>query len=464
MQHMAPLWEALSQYEEKQACRMHMPGHKGFLEAKGSRDITELPFSDDLYAPQGVIAQAQQLAAYACGAAHTFFLTNGSSVGVMAMLLAATQPGDTVLLPRDCHRSALHGCILAGLSPAAVMPALSPDGTVAAGITPEAAEEAFRTHPQARAILVTRPNYYGLCCDLEGIVRVAHAHGAYVLVDEAHGAHLPYAPDLLPAHAGACGADAWVQSAHKTLPAWGQSAYLHVNDQTLEQNAARALQLLQTSSPSYLLMGQLDEARRFMATRGHDRLQDLLIMCDEVRREVEGLCGLRCGRSQWNGTPGIAAYDDTRLVFDVRSWGGSKRVYDALAARGVQCEMQDGARIVCIPTVMDTPETMSALVDALHAVAPETKRPYSMPAVPLCWGEPAVDPRRAFFAERMWLRLEDCVGRIAAGCAGMYPPGIALVWPGERLDARVVEAFKQMPASMRFGVENGGLMVLQKQS
>lgn len=436
-----PMFEMLSASGGRLS--MHMPGHKGRAPFGPvdvyALDTTELPATDDLYAPRGAIQKAQALYALAAGAGETLFLHGGSTAGIQAMLLYSARPGETVILPRNAHISAINGCILGDLRPVYAPCSLTGDGYA------YVAEETFlaliAAHPEARAVLVTRPDYYGCALPLGRIAQAAHGQGMRLIVDEAHGAHLPFMGAKLSA--GALGADLWVQSVHKTLPGLTGAAVLHLRAGEDPGRIRRIMRMIQTSSPSFALLMAIDDARAYMEAAG--------------RRELERVCawseGLRARlgdpRESWRQPGGWL--DPARLV----SWGpeGGYALRAALAERGIDAEMADDRRCVCILSAMDSPEALHRLGKALEELAcPPPALPRKAHAAVKA-GSPAMPPRQAALAPVSWVPLEQALGRIAAGGAGPYPPGIPLVMPGERYTQTIIEALQTTPS--RFGLEGG---------
>ena len=254
----------------------HMPGHMGrapFGEGQAlyALDTTELPTTDDFYGASAGIAQAQALYAAFAGAGATLFLHNSTTAGIHAMLEMYAGEGDTVLLPRNAHLSATAACVLGGIEPVWMPVTVTPDGY--AYVPEDTVLAALETHPEAKTVLLTRPDYYGGAVPMARIVKKARAMGIRVLADEAHGAQWPCM--AAPLSAGVCGADAWVQSAHKTLPAFTGSAVLNLRDAADRPAAMRVLRREQTSSPSFLLLRSVDDARAWMTEHGACALRRL---------------------------------------------------------------------------------------------------------------------------------------------------------------------------------------------
>lgn len=432
--------------------RLHVPGHKGNALFGGGEteafDTTELPVTDDLYAPAGAVKKAQERMAAAYGAAHTLMLTGGSTAGILTMLLYAASPGDTVILPRNAHHSCLSACILGDLRPVYVPLKTLPDGY---GYAPEAVFlKAIAAHPEARAVLVTRPDYYGGMVPLARIAEAAHEKGMRLLVDEAHGAHLNWLGDFLTAAAN--GADLWVQSAHKTLPALTAGAMLHLAKGEDARRALQRLRLVQTSSPAFYLMKSLDDAVAWMEENGKAALAALRERLAGFRPRLADW-GLADAHDSWRALP--MEFDPTRLV--IASSGGGYALASFLSKQGIDVEMADAARIVCVLTVMDGPETFSRLSSALEKVPrPAVRAPLFPASCPL--PRQVLPPRQAAFARQEPVPLSRAAGRICGVSAGLYPPGTPIVAPGEEITAEVLEILLSAPEENRFGLWEGQLV------
>ncbi len=451
-----PIISMLEAYARSSAARFHMPGHKGVggagmaFERIAQIDITELGFSDDLHRPKGAIADSERAWADACGARGCFFLVNGSTAGVLAMLLSLGT-GRRVLIGRDCHKSAVAALALAGHQASFVFPEDPGDGL---GMVSAAAVDQALTRAPCDAVLITSPNYYGLCADLKAIADVAHRHGALLFVDAAHGAHFPFS-DLLPESPAGC-ADAWVVSAHKTLCALTQTALLMVSHGSRADTAAirRALSMIMTSSPSYPLMASLERAlslARGGAWTGHVR------RITGVRERLKGLSGLSLLGGERAGGHGISEIDATRLC--VRVGGRGVSGFDALNSlmeRGIAAEMADSAHVVLITSPNDPSEWYDRLERALDSIPLGAKKPFvSHHARSL--RETVLSVREAAFSAMEPVPVGRAAGRVAAAAFGIYPPGTALVFPGERIelgDIAALTAFIGERAAL-FGVESG---------
>lgn len=449
------LSRVLGDYAQADCARFHMPGHKGrgmgrlLPEAAARYDVTELAMTDNLHAPTGCIAETQRAVARAYGARASFLLVNGSTAALQGMLLSL-DPDDRLLLYRDCHRSALSAAALAGIEP--FFEPAAPDERTGLTAMPDAERlEAALERTGATAVLVTSPSAYGYCADLPALAEAAHAHGALLLVDAAHGAHFPFSEALPPGAGGY--ADLWGHSQHKTLNALTQAATLHLGDCRISPaRVQRALSLLQTTSPSYLLMASIDWSV-FMAARDDWAAQ--VRRCEALRAQINAIAGL-------SATPvlpeGAVAYDPTRLVVDV----SARRITGFVAARalehgGVFVEMADYAHLVLITAPADDPAWYGRLVEALAALPYGRCTPPEPPPLPQAAPERCLPLRAAALGRAVWTPLADAAGRIVGEAVGLYPPGVALCAPGERLLAAQVEALlaAERAGATLFGVRDG---------
>ncbi len=433
-------------------CSCHMPGHKGVApfgaEDLYALDTTEIPLTDDLYAPENGIAQAQELYAQAAGAGASIFLHNGSTAGIHAMVQLYAGEGDAVILPRNAHLSAANGCVLGGVKAEWIPITQLPDGYCY--IAEADVLAALEAHPQAKALLLTRPDFYGCCLPLERIVEKAHSMGIRVVVDEAHGAHLPWLAGV--ASAGELGADAWVQSVHKTLPGLTGSAVLHLQNAADKPRAMRILRREQTSSPSFVLLMSIDDSRAYMEETGRARLAEVAAAADELRRLLPEV-GYADAHAAWANT-GLG-FDPTRVVITAPQGGFA--LAQSLRQRGVDVEMADVQRVVLILSCMDERSKILQLKDILGDIPPCAA---ALPALPdmRSLPEKALDLRPAVMASCEAVPLEKAEGRIAAASAGLYPPGIPLVCPGERISPEVIDLLRSAGNQERFGLEGDALL------
>lgn len=435
-QQRAPLYEAASRYRDQVRGPFHVPGHKlgaaapSALRAEFGRalglDLTEVPGLDDLHAPEGAIAEAEALAAEAFGATTSYLLVGGTTAGLHALLLAAVQPGEAILVPRNAHRSILGAIILAGARPVWAPVQFHPELDVATGVDPRAFTKLL---PGVKATLLVHPTYYGMVSDLAPLIEAAHGHALPVLVDEAHGSHFHFHPDL-PPDALSLGADGVVQSTHKTGGSLTQSSLCHLG-QGARLSGARLremLRLVQSTSPSYLLMASLDLARRHLAMHGRVEWGRTLELASGAARRIAELPGLRV----------YPTADPTKLLIGV----GGRRLTGFAAAEllwqsGIAVETAGQGYMLAVMTPGDSVDTIEFLVQALAKLPQGNQAPptWAPPPIP----EAVLLPREAYLGAKEGVSLTAAVGRIAAEMIAPYPPGIPVVVPGERISSDLVE-------------------------
>jgi arginine decarboxylase len=449
-----PIIIALGQWTDIDHAPFYTPGHKHgwgmgaeftdlWQTAGLKNDLPELPGLDNLAAPSGVIEESQNLAAHTFGANHTRYLVNGSSCGVMAAILATCQPGDQILLPRNVHRSIIAGLIHSGAVPIFLQPEYVPELDIAHGLAPELIELALIQYPHIKAIMVVAPTYYGVCGDLLAIAAIAHQHGIPLLVDAAHGAHFGFHPDLPPS-ALTLGADLVIQSVHKTLGALTQASMLHVRGDLIDiDRVDRCLQLLQTSSPSYLLLASLDSVQAQMATYGRELLDHTLALTEKARSElnnIPGLLTLDFSRTQ----PGCRYFDTTRLTITTTDLGYTGYTADEVLCNQyrVVAEMPSQRHLTFIISIGNREWDIEMLVAGVRGLAQQATEPLEIPAIdwqPAQVSTPAITPRAAFFAPAEIVPITAAINHIATELVCPYPPGIPLLIPGELVTEQSIE-------------------------
>ena len=422
-----PLYDALTQFAAQNPLRMAMPGHKGkpipgLPVEYATLDFTELPPTGNLYGEESdCIAQAEQAWAEAWGADSCLFLTGGSTQGIHTMLMLSDS--DTILIDRVSHRSIHTGLALLGKIPVwLTRPWLSDVGT-AGPLEPEAVEAALKAHPECKAVCVTSPTYYGVLSDIPALAQVCHRHGAKLLVDGAHGAHL-----FLLGENPYRGADLVTVSAHKTLPAPGQSALLFGTGITLDQLRQASL-MFATSSPSYPMMAALDALRPWLLAEGKRRYQETAQMVAHLRKKYPAL------------TETDAQLDPTRFTLCTEN---GYQVEKFLQEHNIWPEMADSEHVVFILTCADDVEEVERLEQALDALGLHEKtRPHSTVSAPPL-PQSVRTPREALFAPKETINLAEAVGRIAAEQIAPYPPGVPIAAPGERIDEKILAYLEQL--------------------
>lgn len=453
----SPLLETLKQCADRSHVPFYAPGHKRGAGIPGEladwwgrsifgADLPELPELDDLAAPSGVIREAQDLAAETFGADRTWFLINGSTAGIIAAIVATCNPGDKIIVPRNVHKSAISGLILSGAMPVFVPLEYDRPWDMALGLSPSAVAAALAAHPDAKAVMLVSPTYHGVCSDLDGIARIAHSRGIPVLVDEAHGPHFGFHPHLPPS-ALRSGADLAVQSTHKVLGAMTQASMMHLRgDRIAGDRLHRALQLVQTTSPSYLLLASLDAARRQMATQGEGLMQQTLQLAREARTRIAAIPGLSVWEMPTEDTAGCFALDPTRMTVKVTGLGISGYDADEILHEelGVTAELALPAHLTFILSLGNTATDIDRLVDGLTVLSDRyfpsaTTAPHPFPITHDPLPPTRLSPRDAFFAPTETVPIAESIDRTSAELICPYPPGIPILMPGEEITPGAID-------------------------
>ena len=426
-----PLYDALKDYAAGSPARWHMPGHKGkFLpvpELMGLAplDVTELPLTGNLYTAGAPFDEAQRLWAEVFGFETCQFLTGGSTMGIHTGLALCAQPGSRVLIDRGCHRAVFHALALLDLEPVYLERPWLTDENLAGPISPEAVEELLRQNPDIKTVCITSPTYAGVLSDIAGISPIVHTHGGKLFVDGAHGAHLPFL-DIDPFS----GADAVTISAHKTLPAMGQSALLFTSS-VAPDRVRQMASVFGSSSPSYPMMASLDAARDWLLGEEGRRA---------YRRTARHVMQLR---QKFPSLGGNYSLDPCRLTLKVKDGPAFAK---QLQEQDIYPEMEDGGHVVFICTAQDSDEDFLRLEHILKELQNQIGACPLLPAPPL--PKKVLSPRQALFAASKTLPLKDCEGEVAASQIAPYPPGIPVVAPGEQITKKELAYFLQIGYNM----------------
>jgi arginine decarboxylase len=460
-----PYFDVLLDYVDSGVIPFHTPGHMqghgmdpAFRQFVGDNvlaiDLTQIRGLDDLLQPSEAIAEAQRLAAEAYDADNSFFLINGSTSGNQIMMMAAANPGDEIALPRNAHKSALGGLIMSGVRPIYMQPEVDETLHMDHTVTPEIVRRTLAEHPGVRAVYVVSPTYYGVAADLEGIARVAHAHGVPLLVDEAWGPHFHFHP-ALPIDALEAGADLCINSTHKMLGSMSQTAMLHHKGPRVPIDRLKAVvKLFLSTSPNLVLVASLDVARRQMAIDGRALLSRTIDLSNDVRRRLNAIPGVYCFGEELRGRPGVFALDPTKITVTVKDLGYTGYEAEEILRRryNVQCELADLFNCLALFTIGTTSEAADRFVYGVSELARED-RPidvfspsgvlerrlktgtYALPKMPPV----RMSPREAFLAPTEFVRFKASAGRICAEVITPYPPGIPVLSPGEEITPEIVD-------------------------
>jgi lysine decarboxylase len=429
-----------------------VPGHKQRTDLVGEVVRGDLPLYGGLApikAADDLLDDAERRAADLFGADWCRFSVGGSTHGNQALALAAGRPGRPIVVARTLHRSLLLGLVLAGLVPVWVRPRLHTPTGLPLGIEADAVRRALEAHPDACAVLLTDPSYVGTCGDIPALADVAHSAGVPLLVDAAWGAHFGSHP-ALPPHPLAAGADAVVTSAHKALPAANQGAYVMARTTRSgglldPDRLERAFDTGHTTSPSGSILASLDAARALLAGHGHDLAAGLLALVADARRRLAAVPGL--GVLDPNT---LARLDPTKLVLLLAGTGAHGHdVETDLVADGLPVEMADRDTVVAMVTLADDEGSVKRLVEAVVASVERHRGPARSPIPHAAWAveaDQALSPREAFFADHERVPWAQAAGRICAEVIAPYPPGVPVLAPGERIDARALAALVEVKA------------------
>jgi arginine decarboxylase len=464
-QDSTPYVDALLAYSELGPGRFQVPGHKGGAGADPAmrelvgeiglrNDVPSITEGVDIGPEPTPFQEAQLLAAEAWGARRTWFLVNGASQGNHASCLALAHGGNQVVVQRNVHSSVIDGLVLSGMRPAFVSPELDPELGIAHGLTPDSLAAALDETPGAVAAMIVSPTYFGACADVAAMAEVAHARGVPLVVDEAWGAHLHFHPDL-PTAALECGADLVTSSTHKIVGSLTQAAMLHLGHGGRLDPAVvdRCVSLVETTSPSGLLSGSLDAARRQAAVHGVELLGETLAAIATTREAIEAIPGLTVLDESMVGRPGIAGWDPLRMAIDVRETGstGYRLAKAAFYASNVDLELYSENVVVAIfglgePAGPAGERLVAGLRKAVEELEAEPGPPDEKLAPPPPWGELVMTPREAFLGPQEVIPFDAAAGRVAAEGLAAYPPGIPNVLPGERLTAETLDYIRESVA------------------
>lgn len=450
-QERTPLLEALQEFKQMRMVPFDVPGHKrgkgnvalrDFLgEQCLTVDVNSMKMLDNLCHPISVIREAEALTAEAFGAAHAFFMVNGTTSAVQAMILSVCKQNDKIIVPRNVHRSVINAMVLCGAKPVYVNPKTNKQLGIALGMTIEDVEEAILKNPGVKAILVNNPTYYGICSDLKAITALSHKYGLKVLVDEAHGTHF-YFGENLPINAMKAGADMAAVSMHKSGGSLTQSSILICSENMNADYVRLIINLTQTTSASYLLMSSLDISRKNLALHGKEIFKKVVDFSNYAREEINKIGDYYAFSKELINGKDVYDFDVTKLSVNTLEVGlAGIEVYDLLRDEyDIQAEFGDIGNILAYISVGDRHSDIERLIGALSEIRRRFKKSkagmleteYIVPQVVLT-------PQQAFYGEKMSLPMEECIGKICTEFVMSYPPGIPILAPGEMITQEIVE-------------------------
>jgi arginine/lysine/ornithine decarboxylase len=455
-----PLFDALMEYVNRDTIPFHVPGHKkgvgmdeefkNFIGENPLKiDVTVFKLVDSLHHPTGPIKKAQQLAADAYGSDASFFSIHGTSGAIQAMIMSVVGSGDKIIIPRNVHKSVTAGIILSGSTPVYMQPELDKKVGIAHGVTPETVEKTLKENPDAKAVLIINPTYYGVATDIKKIADIVHSYDIPLIVDEAHGPHLGF-NEKLPMSSIEAGADICAQSTHKIIGALTQCSLLHVNSKRIDvHRVQQVLNVLQTTSPSYILMASLDCARRQIALHGHELLDKAIGLANYAREEINKIPGFYCFGEEILGEPGVFSLDPTKMTITCRGLGITGYDLDMILSNKyhIQMEMSDLYNVLAVGSFGDTNESINALLKALREISKDyygkgNKRSdfIDIPAIP----NMVKIPREAFNSEKVCVSLKESIGKISGEFLMAYPPGIPILCPGEIITGEIIDYVQKL--------------------
>lgn len=489
------LYAALSEYNDSDYYPYHMPGHKrsrqaGEMAEYYGIDITEIDGFDNLHHAQGILLEAQQRANRLYGAEETFYLVDGSTCGVLASIMTAAGKGGELLIARNCHKSVYHAAIMQELQLHYYYPPLLREYGIYGGVMAQDIALMLERYPHCEAVVITSPTYEGIISDIKAVADAVHEKGKILIVDEAHGAHLGLSKDM-PRGAVAYGADLVIHSLHKTLPSMTQSALLHVQGERVNRRRLhRYLAMLQTSSPSYVMMASMDSCIRYVEEYGTEKFAQMRHQYDLFCKKIQDCKYLKigkmtndsyasyeCGKTaedvKQHGRQRYTAWDIGKLVIFTQNTSlNGQQLYDILREEyHLQMEMAAGNYVVAIMTIMDTQEGWQRLADALLQIDGRIEKGALRQAVIGCevktdgrsmyaaqhreeQPKAVMTPAQAFDKQEESVLLEEAVGRIAADFVNLYPPGIPILVPGEVMSENLLGQIRE---SARCGLQVQGV-------
>lgn len=464
----APIYEALLKYRDARIVPFDVPGHK---HGKGNPELTEflgksclsvdvnsMKPLDNLCHPTSVIKESEELAAEAFGAAYCFFMVGGTTSAVQSMLLSVCRAGDKIIMPRNVHRSAINSLVLSGAIPVYVNPGVNERLGIPLGMSAEDVEKAIIQNPDAKAVFVNNPTYYGICSDLKRITELAHAHGMAALVDEAHGTHFYFGEDM-PVSAMAAGADMAAVSMHKSGGSLTQSSFLLIGANAekfgvTEGRVRAVINLTQTTSGSYLLLSSLDISRRNLALNGKEIVAGVIKTAGYAREEIAKIGGYYAFAEELVNGCDVYDFDRTKLSVHTRDIGlAGIEVYDYLRdCYDIQIEFGDIGNILAYISAGDMWKDIERLVSAMA----EIKRRFSRDKTGMLdheYIEPrvAMSPQAAFYGNQISVPIGESAGRISCEFVMCYPPGIPILAPGEMITEEILDY-------IRYSKERGCVM------
>ena len=469
-QEKMPFVEALESYKEQHFVPFHTPGHKIGVEAPQllkdwmgpalPYDLGVMYALDDLHEPEWVLKEAQDLTAELYGADHCWFSINGTTALIEAMIMGTVGPDEAIIIPREAHRSVISGLVLSGAKPVYMDCQFDDRWGIPLGVSVEDAIKTMDAHPEAKAILLVYPNYYGVGVDIVKIVKEAHKRGMLVLVDEAHGPHLPFSENL-PVEAIEAGADLVAQSTHKSVGSLTQTSWLlGQGDKINQRRITQMHQMLQSTSPNYIFLASLDMARHQLATEGKALISRTVELSLYLRHELNKISGITT-MEYIDIQERVVNYDCTKVLIDAKVLGLTGVEFERMLREyRIEVELVQAHHVLVLITIGDTKESVTSLIQAVQAIsdtilhtskvdnsnvvehAENLSKDSSLLPKPIV----RVTPRNAMYANREQVPLRDALHRIAGETIAYYPPGIPCVAVGEEISSSVLQYIENRKA------------------
>lgn len=469
-QERMPFVEALEAYRKEHFVPFHTPGHKIGVEAPPllkdwmgpalPYDLGVMYALDDLHEPEGELKEAQELTAELYGADCCWFSINGTTALIEAMIMGAVGPDETIIIPREAHRSVISGLVLSGAKPVYMDCQFDERWGIPLGVSLDDAVKTMDAHPEAKAILLVYPNYYGVGVDIVNIVKEAHKRGMIVLVDEAHGPHLPFS-NILPIEAIAAGADLVAQSTHKSVGSLTQTSWLLGQGERINKRRITQMhQMLQSTSPNYIFLASLDMARHQLATVGEDLVSRTVELSLYLRKELHKIPGITTMEYR-DIEERVVNYDCTKVLIDAKELGVTGVEFERmLREHRIEVELVQAHHVLVLITIGDTKESITALIQAVQAISDmvlskshesnntkdENLQNVSKDSAVLPEPIVRITPRNAMYANREQVRLQDALHRIAGETIAYYPPGIPCIAVGEVISESVLQYIENRKA------------------
>ncbi len=460
------IFEGINKLLKRDTVSFHVPGHKNakifekyhtnFINNISKIDTTEIPGTDNLHNPSGIIKEAQEKCAEFYGSDKSYFLINGSTCGIYSMIMAVTSPGDKVIVQRDCHKSVINGIIMGGLIPIYIKSQIDTNRLIGMGVSTKEVEKALIDNPDSKAVIITYPNYYGVCSDIRQIAEIVHKYNKILLVDEAHGAHLRLS-EKLPVSALDVGADIVVQSTHKTLTSFTQSSILHVKGNRVDIEKLKfMLSLHQSTSPSYILMASLDMAITMAKEEGNFLMEKLIDHINTFKSDLQNASNIDILSKEDILKCGAKDIDITKLVITMKDIGISGIVLEEILRKkyNIQMEMVDMINVTGVSSIANEKNDFNRLSKALKSIYQDgqvTHIKEELPEYSFMIPEMKVIPRDAIYKNKEDRPFVESGGLISGEYIIPYPPGIPLICPGEVITEELIE-YVELLKSKEIGI------------